>query len=145
LRAGTASNRGAYTAPRPIHYSIPRCITVREAARLHTFPDWFRFHNTIWHGFREIGNAVIPFLAKSLGDQIIQAMNIEADKLDIYEINNDQYELLNFNMEKASKYWDVPDDVIPKRKTPQPKKENLCYFPQKLVRKVNGATLHHVV
>lgn len=116
LRAGTASNRGAYTAPRPIHYSIPRCITVREAARLHTFPDWFRFHNTIWHGFREIGNAVIPFLAKSLGDQIIQAMNIEADKLNIYDLNNDEYELLNFNMEKASKYWDVPDDVIAKRK-----------------------------
>ena len=116
LRAGTASNRGAYTAPRPIHYSIPRCITVREAARLHTFPDWFRFHNTIWHGFREIGNAVIPFLAKSLGDQIIQAMNIEADKLDIYDLNNDEYELLNFNMAKASKYWDVSDDVIAKRK-----------------------------
>ena len=120
LRAGTASNRGAYTAPRPIHYSIPRCITVREAARLHTFPDWFRFHNTIWHGFREIGNAVIPFLAKSLGDQIIQAMNIEADKLDIYEINNEQYELLNFNMEKASKYWNVADDVIAKRKRLKP-------------------------
>jgi DNA (cytosine-5)-methyltransferase 1 len=116
LRAGTASSRGAYTAPRPIHYSIPRCITVREAARLHTFPDWFRFHNTIWHGFREIGNAVIPFLAKSLGDQIIQAMNIDTSKLDIYDLNNDQYELLNFNMEKASKYWDVPNDVIPKRK-----------------------------
>ena len=53
---------------------------------------------------------------KSLGDQIIQAMNIQANKLDIYDLNNDQYELLNFNMEKASKYWNVPDDVIAKRK-----------------------------
>lgn len=116
LRAGTASSRGAYTAPRPIHYSIPRCITVREAARLHTFPDWFRFHNTIWHGFREIGNAVIPFLAKSIGDQIIQGMDIDTSQLNIYNLNNHKYELLNFNMEKASKYWGVPIDVIPKRK-----------------------------
>ena len=49
LRAGTASNRGAFTSPRPIHPVTPRCITVREAARLHSYPDWFRFHPTKWH------------------------------------------------------------------------------------------------
>ena len=32
LRAGIASDRGAYTAPRPIHPNFPRVITVREAA-----------------------------------------------------------------------------------------------------------------
>merc|ERR1711916_344633 len=41
LRAGTDSSRGAFTSPRPIHYLYPRCITVREMARLHGFPDWF--------------------------------------------------------------------------------------------------------
>ena len=51
LRAGTPSNRGAFTSPRPIHPITPRCITVREAARLHSYPDWFRFHVTKWHGF----------------------------------------------------------------------------------------------
>ncbi len=116
LRAGTASDKGAYTAPRPIHYSVPRCITVREAARLHTFPDWFRFHNTIWHGFREIGNAVIPFLSKSLGSQIIKAMDINTDDLETYLLEPANEELLNYNMGQASKYWDIPDDVIPKRK-----------------------------
>ena len=30
-----------------------RCITVREMARLHGFPDWFRFHATKWHGARQ--------------------------------------------------------------------------------------------
>jgi DNA (cytosine-5)-methyltransferase 1 len=76
LRAGTARNKGAHTAPRPIHYKVPRCISVREAARLHTFPDWFGFHRTIWHGFREIGNAVIPLLAKALGDEIIECLQL---------------------------------------------------------------------
>ena len=46
LRAGTPRNRGAFTSPRPIHPVTPRCITVREAARLHSYPDWFRFHPT---------------------------------------------------------------------------------------------------
>jgi len=36
LRAGTDSARGAFTSPRPIHPSLPRVITVREAARLHS-------------------------------------------------------------------------------------------------------------
>ena len=116
LRAGTASDRGAYTAPRPIHYAVPRCITVREAARLHTFPDWFRFHNTIWHGFREIGNAVIPFLAKSLADQIIQAMALNPLELETYGLDEQDEEALNYNMSQASKYWGIPDNVIPKRK-----------------------------
>ena len=34
LRAGTNTDRGAFTSPRPIHYLYNRCITVREAARL---------------------------------------------------------------------------------------------------------------
>lgn len=58
LRAGTASERGAFTSPRPIHPYSPRCITNREAARLHSYPDWFRLHKTKWHGFRQIGNSV---------------------------------------------------------------------------------------
>lgn len=116
LRAGTASDKGAYTAPRPIHYDVPRCITVREAARLHTFPDWFRFHNTIWHGFREIGNAVIPFLSKSLGREIIKAMQLNPREFETYTLSQQDERLLSYNMAQASKYWDIPDNVIPKRK-----------------------------
>ena len=58
LRAGTDGARGAFTSPRPIHYRYDRCVTVREMARLHGFPDWFRFNATKWHGARQIGNAV---------------------------------------------------------------------------------------
>jgi DNA (cytosine-5)-methyltransferase 1 len=116
LRAGTNSDKGAYTAPRPIHYSIPRCITVREAARLHTFPDWFQFHRTIWHGFREIGNAVIPLLSKELGSSVMGAMNINTANLNRVILEKMPAELLLYNMSQASNYWGIPDDVIPKRK-----------------------------
>ncbi len=116
LRAGTASNKGAFTAPRPIHYEMPRCISIREAARLHTFPDWFQFHRTIWHGFREIGNAVIPLLGKSLGTEIIKCLNIDNSTLEIRELDLIDDSILSHNMGQASDFWQVPNNVIPKRK-----------------------------
>jgi DNA (cytosine-5)-methyltransferase 1 len=66
LRAGTASDRGSFQAIRPIHPSQPRVITPREAARLQGFPDWFMFHHTKWHSFRQIGNSVSPIVAEYL-------------------------------------------------------------------------------
>ena len=74
LRAGTGSSNGSYTAPRPIHPVYPRCITVREAARLHSYPDWFKFHPTKWHGFRQVGNSVPPLLARAVAKSIIKAI-----------------------------------------------------------------------
>lgn len=74
LRAGTGPDHGSHTAPRPIHPVRARCITVREAARLHTFPDWFAFHGTKWHGFRQIGNSVPPYLAKAVLSMIHDAL-----------------------------------------------------------------------
>lgn len=66
LRAGTGSDRGSYQSVRPIHPKEPRVITVREAARMQGFPDWFRFHPTTWHSFRMIGNSVSPILAEAI-------------------------------------------------------------------------------
>lgn len=63
LRAGTGSDRGSFQSLRPIHPEENRVITVREAARLQGFSDEFRFHPTIWHSFRMIGNSVVPKLA----------------------------------------------------------------------------------
>lgn len=73
LRAGTGPDKGSYTAPRPIHPVEPRCITVREAARLHSYPDWYEFHPTRWHGFRQIGNSVPPLLASAVCRSILVA------------------------------------------------------------------------
>lgn len=77
LRAGTDGARGAFTSPRPIHYDYARCITVREMARLHGFPDWFRFHATKWHGARQIGNAVPPPLARAIAASVVGALGVK--------------------------------------------------------------------
>lgn len=76
LRAGTDRTKGSFTSPRPIHPFTPRCITVREAARLHSYPDWFRFHVTKWHGFRQVGNSVPPLLAKAVAIEIIRSLKV---------------------------------------------------------------------
>lgn len=66
LRAGTGKDKGSYQAVRPIHFDRPRVITPREAARLQGFPDWFVFHSTKWHSFRQIGNSVSPIVAEAI-------------------------------------------------------------------------------
>ena len=64
LTAGTGKDKGGYQAVRPLHPTQNRVITPREAARLQGFPDWFQFHPTKWHSFRQIGNSVSPILAE---------------------------------------------------------------------------------
>ncbi len=78
LRAGTDSEHGSYNAPRPVHPYEPRCITVREAARLHGYPDWFRFYPRKWHAHRQIGNSVCPPVAQALGRAIIETLRMHA-------------------------------------------------------------------
>ena len=76
IRAGTLGGHGGHTAPRPIHYAFPRCITVREAARLQSMPDWFRADpsgGTKWRGFMQVGNAVPPLLARAVAASIREA------------------------------------------------------------------------
>jgi DNA (cytosine-5)-methyltransferase 1 len=114
LRAGTDSARGAFTSPRPIHPFLPRVITVREAARLHSYPDWFRFHTTKWHGFRQIGNSVPPRLGRAVGAEIIRALGIRPKK-PVAVCRFGQIELLEFDMHTASQYFGVRSDVIAQR------------------------------
>jgi DNA (cytosine-5)-methyltransferase 1 len=70
LRAGTGPDHGSFQSVRPLHPEQPRVITVREAARLQGFPDWFDFHETKWHSFRMIGNSVSPIMAQAMLDLV---------------------------------------------------------------------------
>lgn len=114
LRAGTASDRGAFTSPRPIHPYSPRCITVREAARLHSYPDWFRLHVTKWHGFRQVGNSVPPILGRAVAAKVIEALGI-APTAPQEILKLDKVRLLSFAMAEASAYYGVAGNVIAKR------------------------------
>ena len=107
LRAGTDSARGAFTSPRPIHYERSRCVTVREMARLHGFPDWFRFHSTKWHGGRQIGNAVPPPLARAVAARILRALGVSPSaSSDVLEPGSEC--LLRMDMSQAARYWRIP-------------------------------------
>ncbi|MDP1860406.1 MAG: DNA cytosine methyltransferase [Gemmatimonadaceae bacterium] len=107
LRAGTDSARGAFTSPRPIHYEYARCISVREMARLHGFPDWFRFHVTKWHGARQVGNAVPPPLVRAVALQIIQALNIRPSRPRAAPLKLGDPSLLQVGMGEASRLFDI--------------------------------------
>jgi DNA (cytosine-5)-methyltransferase 1 len=74
LRAGTGSDKGSYQAVRPIHPTSARVITPREAARLQGFPDWFVFHRTKWHSFRQIGNSVSPIVSEKILSAVINKL-----------------------------------------------------------------------
>ena len=114
LRAGTDSARGAFTSPRPIHPFLPRVITVREAARLHSYPDWFRFHTTKWHGFRQIGNSVPPLLGRAVASQIVAALGLAPEKpKQVLQLGDER--LLMFQMWHASQHFGVAKNVIAQR------------------------------
>jgi DNA (cytosine-5)-methyltransferase 1 len=106
LRAGTDGARGAFTSPRPIHFDYPRCVTVREMARLHGFPDWFRFHATKWHGARQIGNAVPPPLARAIGSKVIDALGTKRVRTSA-SIELGDEALLYMEMSEAAEHFGV--------------------------------------
>jgi len=53
-----------------IHPGQPRTISVREAARLQSFPDDYRFFGNIGDRFRQIGNAVPPLMGWGIAEFI---------------------------------------------------------------------------
>ena len=72
-RTLTVRNLGGATSDM-IRLSLPcgrrRMLTVREAARLQSFPDWFRFIGSRQSQFSQIGNAVPPLLGLAIAKQV---------------------------------------------------------------------------
>ena len=67
-----------------IHYDSTqaRTISVREAARLQSFPDGFQFSGTMNHAFRQIGNAVPPLIALALANSLRKALEEATSQCD---------------------------------------------------------------
>jgi DNA (cytosine-5)-methyltransferase 1 len=107
LRAGTGKDKGSYQAVRPLHPTQNRVITPREAARLQGFPDWFVFHKTKWHSFRQIGNSVSPIVAESL-------LNVIREK-----IKNNSIQEHTFLIEKWENH-STEKNIVPNVSTIQP-------------------------
>jgi DNA (cytosine-5)-methyltransferase 1 len=53
-----------------LHPYIPRTLSVRESARLQTFPDWYEFKGAIARQFTQVGNAVPPLFAYKIALQL---------------------------------------------------------------------------
>ena len=54
------------------HPVLDRCLTVREAARIQSFPDDFIFYGSKTVQMKEVGNAVPPFLARAIAYEILK-------------------------------------------------------------------------
>lgn len=73
-----------------LHYSEPRTLTVRENARLQSFPDWYSFQGKYTSGghlrkqevprFTQVANAVPPLAARAIGETLYELLRSESKK-----------------------------------------------------------------
>ncbi len=74
-----STNFSMISGCRNVHPTATRALTIREAARVQSFPDEFIFKGN-WGNIRKaIGNAVPPLFAKKLAEEIFNQLLLEDD------------------------------------------------------------------
>ncbi len=68
--------------------SLYRRLSVRECARIQTFPDWYEFKGCLDSQYRQIGNAVPPMLAKIIAESIAVQIHRKAPQVGYEEFEN---------------------------------------------------------
>ena len=63
-----------------VHPTKNRAISIREAARLQTFPDSFVFYGTKDEQYQQVGNAVPPIMAKAIAKKLANQLNKALEK-----------------------------------------------------------------
>ena len=63
-----------------IHPTLDRAISVREAARLQTFPDSFVFCGAKDKQYQQVGNAVPPIMAEAIAKELVNALDCRKDE-----------------------------------------------------------------
>lgn len=73
-----------------IHPIKDRAISAREAARLQSFPDWYKFIGTKDSVYQQIGNAVPPLLGRAIAEKVLDILEPDIEHEELRKIFKDK-------------------------------------------------------